>query len=122
MRSRVIISTNQMAHLSYTDKIRIEKLLGMGSGYVLNFSDRTFQEFVLDSVRVDMYAPGMDAGGTSKAKRLRHFWRTQPDHVVGKLLGAFFDYYQSTESKPDRELLALLCYKLDTFGCESCTC
>ena len=62
-----------MANLTYVDKLQLEKLLGMGSGYVLNFSDKTFQEFVVDSVGIDMYAPGMDAGGTSKAKRLRYF-------------------------------------------------
>ena len=30
-----------MANLTYVDKLQLEKLLGMGSGYVLNFSDKT---------------------------------------------------------------------------------
>jgi hypothetical protein len=78
----------------------------MPSGFVLNFSDRTFQEFIFDSVGIDMYAPGMDAGGTSKAKRLRHFWKVQPDHVVGRLLLALCDYYKAVEHEPDQTLLA----------------
>ena len=36
-----------MANLTYVDKLQLEKLFGMGSGYVLNFSDKTFQEFVV---------------------------------------------------------------------------
>ena len=86
-----------MANLTYVDKLQLEKLLGMGSGYVLNFSDKTFQEFVVDSVGIDMYAPGMDAGGTSKAKRLRYFWKMQPNQVASKLLLALCDYYQVTK-------------------------
>lgn len=61
-----------MAYFSIVEKQSIEKVFGMGSGYVLNFSDRTFGEFVLDAIGVDAYAPGMDANGGSKAKRLRH--------------------------------------------------
>lgn len=100
-----MIATNDMANLTYVDKLQLEKLFGMGSGYVLNFSDRTFQEFVVDCVRIDMYGPGMDAGGTSKAKRLRYFWKVQPNQVVGRLLLAFCDYYQATESRTDQSLL-----------------
>ena len=95
-----------MANLTYVDKLQLEKLFGMGSGYVLNFSDKTFQEFVIDSVGIDMYAPGMDAGGTSKAKRLRYFWKMQPNRVAGKLLLALCDYYQVTEGQTDQSLLS----------------
>ena len=95
-----------MANLTYVDKLQLEKLLGMGSGYVLNFSDKTFQEFVVDSVGIDMYALGMDAGGTSKAKRLRYFWKMQPNQVASKLLLALCDYYQVTEGQTDQSLLS----------------
>ncbi|HEX4319299.1 MAG TPA: hypothetical protein VHZ52_00245 [Acidobacteriaceae bacterium] len=78
----------------------------MSSGYVLNFSDKTFQEFVFESSGIDIYAPGMDAGGTSKAKRLRHFLKTQPDHIAGRLLLALCDYYRVSESQPDQNLLS----------------
>ena len=46
-----------MSDLSFTEKARLEKLFGMSSGYVLDFSNRTFQEFVADSVQRDIY-PG----------------------------------------------------------------
>ena len=101
-----MIGTTEMANLSYLDKLQLEKLLGMPSGYVLNFSDKTFQEFVLDSVGIDIYSPGMDAGETSKAKRLRHLWKVGPNHVVGRLLLAFCDYYRAVERQPDQTLLS----------------
>jgi hypothetical protein len=46
-----------MANLSFAEKHKLEKLLGMGSGYVLDFSNRTFQEFVFDSVARDIEDP-----------------------------------------------------------------
>jgi len=45
-----LIFTNRsprwMSSLHMTDKLVLEEYLGMSSGYVLNFSDRTFGEFV----------------------------------------------------------------------------
>ena len=44
-----------MSDLSGSDRRKLEKLLGMGGGYVLNFSDRTFGEF-FDEYRVEIDA------------------------------------------------------------------
>ncbi len=95
-----------MANLTYVEKLRLEKLLDMGGGYVLNFSDKTFQRFVFESIGIDMYAPNMDARGTSKAKRLRYFWETSPGHTVGKLLAAICEYYRFTYKDADEELVS----------------
>jgi abortive infection Abi-like protein len=74
-----------MATLNHGEKKKLEEFLGMGSGYVLNLSDRTFREFVDDSVGMDIDDPNVGGVG-SKARRLRHFWTCQPDYIVGKLL------------------------------------
>ena len=37
-----------MSDLTNLEKRKLEKLLGMASGYVLNFSNKTFAEFVMD--------------------------------------------------------------------------
>ncbi len=74
-----------MANLKYGEKDDLEALLGMRTGYVLDFTNRQFREFVLDSVRLDIDDPTI-AGTGSKAVRLRQFWNNQPDHVVGRLL------------------------------------
>ena len=86
-----------MAYFSIVEKQSIEKVFGMGSGYVLNFSDRTFGEFVLDTIGIDAYAPGMDVNGGSKAKRLRHIFSTQPNYIVGKLLTALLELESTLE-------------------------
>lgn len=39
-----------MSSFTNMEKRKFAQLLGMGTGYVLDFSNRTFQEFVLDSV------------------------------------------------------------------------
>ena len=62
-----------MADLSNLEKRSIEKLFGMGSGYVLNFSNRTFDEFVLDSTGKNIFEERYNAGSGSKANCLRAF-------------------------------------------------
>ena len=75
-----------MAEFTYLEKQRLEKLFGMGSGYVLRFSDKTFREFVRDTTGRNIDDDKYKKAGTSKANRLRAFWSKEPDHLVGKLL------------------------------------
>lgn len=81
-----------MSDLSNMDKRKFERLLGMGSGYVLDFSNRTFEEFILDSTGRSIYDPRYEYGSGSKANRLRGFWNTEGNAVVGKLMGDMLDY------------------------------
>jgi Abortive infection C-terminus len=81
-----------MADLSFTERNQLERLLGMGSGYVLDFSNRTFQEFVADVARKNIDDPKYNYASCSKANRLRHFWKVEPNHIVGALLHALVDY------------------------------
>ena len=37
------------------EKKKLERILGMSSGYVLDFSNRTFEEFVFESTGREMY-------------------------------------------------------------------
>lgn len=80
-----------MAEISAFERRNLEKLLGMGSGYVLDFSDRTYTEFFID-FRVDIDAAQYRAGGDSKAKRMRTFWDIAPNHTVGKVLEGLIAY------------------------------
>jgi hypothetical protein len=75
-----------MSDLSFIEKHKLEKLLGMGSGYVLGFSNRTFSDFVVDSTGRNIYDAKYDKDSGSKANRLRAFWAVEPNHIVGKLL------------------------------------
>jgi hypothetical protein len=88
-----------MAPLKFGEKRKLEEFLGMGGGYVLSFSDRTFREFVHDSAGLDIDDPEVGGLG-SKGRRLRYFWDNQPDYIVGKLLKDFVD---SVDADPPEE-------------------
>ena len=75
-----------MSSLTHLEKRTLETMLGMGGGYVLDFSDRTFSEFFREVVRIEIYDDKYASHGTSKAKRLRSFWEKEPDVLVGKAL------------------------------------
>lgn len=81
-----------MSDLSSKEKIILEKFLCMGSGYVLDFSNRTFEEFVRDNTGYEIYDEKYSIEGDSKGKRLRSFWKIESNYVVGILINAFIDY------------------------------
>ena len=80
-----------MSNLTAQEKYVLEKLLGMGTGYVLDFSNHTFQGFVLDVVNIDIYDDKYFYGSGSKANRLRGFWNEESNYLVGRLLKALID-------------------------------
>ena len=82
-----------MAKLKLQESTKIEKFLGMGSGYVSNFSDRTFREFVSETVDLDIESKKYHYDSNSKAKRLRQFIKLEDDYIVGKLLEAMINYH-----------------------------
>ncbi|NSY39309.1 hypothetical protein GKC28_13785 [Leisingera sp. ANG59] len=71
----------------------------MQSGYVLDFSDRTFGDFFCTEVGIDPdAAPGswlFSAYGTSKAKRLRSFIARAQPHLVARTLRALWEYREN---------------------------
>jgi hypothetical protein len=97
-----------MSSLKILDKECFEDLFGMGSGYVLDFSNRTFNEFIRESARIDIYAEKYALGGDSKAKRLRAFFEIEPDSVVGKTLADLLDYWRYKNAQPSVKQAALV--------------
>jgi hypothetical protein len=98
-----------MSTLSAIEKRTLEKFLQMGSGYVSDFSNRMFREFVSDSTGLDIDNEQIGSSG-SKANRLRFFWNNQPDHVVGKLLKDLADYIEV--DSPLREQCRVIAHRL----------
>ena len=84
-----------MADLNFTEKQLFEKLFDRG-GYVLDFSNRTFQEFFKD-FNLDIYSTKYQIYGESKMKRLRAFWDVEPNIIVGKVLNQLLQYADSIE-------------------------
>lgn len=78
-----------MANLSFNEKQLIEFVFGMSGGYFLNFSNRDFEEFMLDVVAYSVYAkyPGL-----SKAKIFREFYKVETDPYVGKAIVMAVNY------------------------------
>lgn len=86
----------------------------MASGYVLNFSDRTFREYFADH-RVDIDDAKYKAGGTSKANRLRSFWQLEPNLLVGRVTEALINYgihFDCLATVPDLDDLIEGCRKI----------
>lgn len=83
-----------MSTLSEIEKRYFEMLLGMQSGYVLDFSDATFAEFFA-SFKISIHGTRYQKYGTSKAKKLRAFWEIEPDTLVGSVLGELLDLYEA---------------------------
>lgn len=60
-----------MANIRSIDMIFLDDLFEMNSGYVLNFSDRTFSRFFAEELGADIDAPIYRQHGSSKGKRLK---------------------------------------------------
>lgn len=81
------------------ERTKLEKLLGMGSGYVANFSDSTIAHFFADTVDVDIHSAKYQSKGTSKAKKVREFWRLESDHLVGKSIAAVIQHVEEYDGQ-----------------------
>jgi len=92
-----------MSSLTAADRHVLEKFFNMSGGYILNFNDRTFGEFVFESVGLDIHDQRFTTSGTSKANKLRSLWKIEPDHLVGKLLTDLIDYDETIHNHRDQE-------------------
>lgn len=75
-----------MANLSALEKRQLEDLFGMASGYVMNFTNNSFEQLFRTTASIEIYGQKYNLGSGSKANRMRDFWDAEPDAVVGKVL------------------------------------
>lgn len=100
-----------MADLTAIEKRKLERALGMGSGYVLKFSNNTFSEFFLDYCDIDIYDDKYNYSSGSKANRMRAFWDIESNYLVAKALDTLFTEwlefkgYDSPDTPPEECLL-----------------
>lgn len=87
-----------MAKLTFIERDCFEKLFEMSTGCVLDFSNRTFQEFVYEAISIDIYAK---YSGLSKAKILRAIMAEYDNVSVGKLLLELMRYMQAKDMIDD---------------------
>lgn len=83
-----------MAKLDFIAKDKIDNLFEMGGGYVLDFSNRTFQEFIYEVLEIDIY---IKYQGLSKAKILRSIFNDYDNIRVGKVILELLRYMQAKD-------------------------
>jgi Abortive infection C-terminus len=101
-----------MSDLRFIEKSKLEELFEMGGGYVLDFSNRTFAEFVAESTGREISDGKYDYASCSKANRLRAFWTREPNHLVGKLVLDLLEYCRPRAGDPDQDRLYEECERI----------
>jgi hypothetical protein len=74
-----------MSSLTELEKLKLEAIFNMAGGYVLDFNDRSFSTFIHSITNKNIHDPKYAELGTSKANKLRAFWRIDNDIDVGNV-------------------------------------
>lgn len=85
-----------MSSLAPREKRKLEDLLGMSRGYVLDFSNITFARFFVEEVSRNIYSGAYSKSGSSKANHLRGFWNKEDDAMVGRIIAGLLEYCRET--------------------------
>lgn len=88
-----------MGNIGSIDMMFLDDVFGMGGGYVLSFSDRTFSEFFSEELGINIDDPVYARNGGSKAKRLRCFLQTASKPAVVKALKALWEYREALQQR-----------------------
>lgn len=92
-------------HIRTMDMLVIDKVFGMGDGYVLNFSNRTFAVFFDEELGVDIDQPRWAVNGGSKAKRLRTYLRQADRQTALRTLQALWEYREASGLVADHRVI-----------------
>ncbi len=92
-----------MSSLNVTEQLYIEKVLDMQTGYVLDFTDATFEAF-FKRHGVEIHGNKYRTYGTSKAKKMRAFWEQEADGLVADVLSEMLDNYEAQCQLGKREI------------------
>lgn len=92
-----------MSSLKMVERACLEDLFDMSGGYVIDFSNRTFGEFFRESLNINIYSEKYTLSGESKARRLRAFWETEPDALVGKVIAELIEYWRYFKQNPNTQ-------------------
>lgn len=85
----------RMSSISVAHKVFLEDVLGMSTGYVLDFTNASFGSLFRD-IEIDIYDPAKYPGfGDSKAERMRGLWKWGSDAEVSSAVYAIVDYIEA---------------------------
>ena len=83
-----------MSNLTRQEKRKLEKALGMESGWVLGFSNKTFANFIQDHCGIDISDSKYTLNSGSKANRMRAFWDLESNYKVAILFEALIKEWE----------------------------
>lgn len=92
-----------MANIRAIDIHILDDIFEMGSGYVLNFSDRTMAQFFAQELNVDINDPLYLENGTSKAKRLRCYLQKVDAATAINTLNVLWEYREAIRLRSGKE-------------------
>lgn len=84
---------------NYNQKLAIEELLDMRTGYVLDFSNNAFERFVYESIGINIYSDKGYEEYTSKANKLRQILNKESSQIVSKLILDLLNYCENYKLK-----------------------
>lgn len=96
-----------MSNLKPADKLFLEQVFNMKTGYVLDFSNNTFSNFFAGyDIDIDIENRDIEPDQTplSKANRLRGFWSDASDEQVSVTLSGLADYIESRKLDLDSRI------------------
>lgn len=85
----------------------VDELFGMSSGWVLDFTNATFDDFFRREVGVDVYDDVYASGSGSKGKRLRAFLTVGQPRAIVRALSSLWEYRETARvNRGDVETVA----------------
>ena len=84
-----------MSKIRSIDMLFLDDVFRMRDGYVLNFSNRTFAQFFVDELNVDINDQVYAVNGISKARRLRCFLKSVDSPTAVRTLKALWNYRET---------------------------
>jgi hypothetical protein len=73
----------------------VNDIFGMNSGYVLDFTNATFDDFFLREVGINIYDDAYATGGGSKGKRFRTFLAIAQPRAIVRALTSLWEYRET---------------------------
>lgn len=99
-----------MSSLTPRERRKLEELLEMSGGYVLDFSNPTFARFFDEELSLDIYSGAYSDRGSSKANHLRSFWSHESDARVSRSISGMLEYCRdNSHPAVDRQVLFREC-------------
>ncbi|RNI31603.1 hypothetical protein [Rufibacter latericius] len=101
-----IFNSESMSDITAAEKQKLEKLLRMNQGFLLNFTDNALQLFITKSVGIDLMDEKYKVGTGSKANRMRGIWAQENNFVVAKLIYDLCRYWQELNTRKRKQSTA----------------